>query len=271
MNVLISTDKKSFDGAKILVYSLMKYHKNVHWHVLSASISIESLAEKTVYRFRGIDDDDFIQLKKIVKYFDSDSTIELTDVTGLYGDYLAGSPNDLAGFTPYATFRLLADIVIPKSEHDLLYLDVDTMVCQNIDTEYHKYTTIDSPYAAHVVREACDYKGEMISGIMFFNMDICRRTKFFDTARRNYMKYDYQYPDQMAIRDTADPVNIEKSLNYMWDLVEATEPFKIIHFTNELEKVYAIGWHKFFLKYPQYNEIKEGIELLDELKFNTND
>lgn len=265
MNVMISVNQRAFTGAEVVIYSLMRYHKNVHWYVTTMEFTVCDTNNNCVDHI-GINQMHFHDLEKIVKYFDSDSTIELIDTTEYYMQYLACGPNDFTPFTPYTSIRLFSDLILPEDEHDLLYLDVDTLVCQNIDAEYKKYTSIDGPYAAYSIIEACDYKGEMVAGILFFNMDICRKTKFFETARKYYKTNEYKFPDQMAIRDTADPVDMDKSLNYMWPLDDAEEPIKIIHFTNRLSpKVYSVPWERFFQKFPQFKDIKEGIELINSL------
>ena len=268
MNVLISTNAKAFIGAELVVYSFMQHHKNVHWYVTTLNVAInDEYGEKHVHD--GISDDFAYELKKIVKYFDSNSTIEVIDTSDLFIKELAGSVNDLSPFTPFAAIRLMSDLIVPEDVHDLLYLDVDTIVRQNIEADYVKYTTIDGPYAAHIIKEACSHKGEMISSVIFFNMDICRKTNFFKKARENYKKFQYRFPDQMAIRDTADPVDIEENLNYMRPLEDAEDTIKIYHFSNKLApKIYNIGWEQFFIRFPQFTDIKEGVELVNSLNFN---
>lgn len=268
MNVLISTNAKAFIGAELVVYSFMQHHKNVHWYVTTLNIAInDPYGKKHVHE--GIGKEFAYDLKKIVKYFDSNSTIEVIDTTELFMNELANGANDLSPFTPYAAIRLMADLILPDNVHDLLYLDVDTIVRQNIETEYAKYTSINRPYAAHIIKEACNHKGEMISSVIFFNMDVCRNTNFFKKARSNYKKFIYTFPDQMAIRDAADPVDIEESLNYMRALEDAEDPIKIYHFSNKLQpKIYNIGWEQFFIKFPQFTDIKEGVELVNSLNFN---
>lgn len=266
MNVLISVNEFAYIGAKLTVFSFMKYHKNVNWFITSLNVKIDDKQSAIIHNHVGINDTMIKELTRIVKYFDDNSNVKYIDVTDLFKENLLGSPNDLSGFTPFAAIRLMSDLFIPNYIHDLLYLDIDTITCANITDEYIKYTRINSPYAAYVVPDACDDKGEMVSSVLFFNMDKCRDTNFFKTARKNYMKYQYKYPDQMAIRDTCDPVEIEESLNYMRPLYESDEPYKIVHFSNKLSpKIYGTTVARFFKIFPQFKYLQEELDLFDSI------
>ena len=83
------------------------------------------------------------------------------------------------------------------------------------------------------------------------------------------MNNEYQYPDQMARRDTCDPVEIEESLNYMRELFENKEPYKIVHFSKKLSpKIYYTTVDKFFKIFPQFNYLKEEMDIFDSINYD---
>ena len=170
MNILISVNEYAINGAKLTMFSFMKYHKNVNWFITTLNIKIEDEHEGLVHNHVGISQKMLEELTKIVKYFDSNSTVTFIDTTELYKEHLFGGPNDLSPFTPFANNRLMIDLFIPDYIHELMYLDIDTIILSSIEDDYYKYTNINSPYAAYVIPEACEHKGEMISAVMFFNL-----------------------------------------------------------------------------------------------------
>ena len=272
MNILISVNEYAINGAKLTMFSFMKYHKNVNWFITTLNIKIEDEHEGLVHNHVGISQKMLEELTKIVKYFDSNSTVTFIDTTELYKEHLFGGPNDLSPFTPFANNRLMIDLFIPDYIHELMYLDIDTIILSSIEDDYYKYTNINSPYAAYVIPEACEHKGEMISAVMFFNLDKCRETKFFETARRNFKKNFYTYPDQMAIRDTCEPIKIDESLNYMRELHEATIEIKIVHFSSRLApKIYHTVPELFFKKFQQFKYLQDEMKIFESIHFNLGD
>lgn len=265
MNILLCANEYAASGAEVVIYSLMRYNTNINWFVFTFSINLEDKEAGIIYTHKAVNQEQQTRLRKIVQCMDPNSNISFIDVAEVYDKYLAGSPNELTGFTPYTTLRLLADVCLPNV-NDLLYLDLDTLVQDNIEYEYNKYTSADAPYSAYTIPEACYGDGEMVAGVLFLNMMKCREIDFFKQARQNYMRNEYVYPDQCAIRDVCKPNNIEESLNYMRSLEETTFNPKIIHFSNELkEKIYVVGKNAFYRRYPQFKDIKEGIEMIDGL------
>ena len=272
MNVLISVNEYAINGAKLTMFSFMKYHTNVNWYITTLNLVIEDEKEGLVHNHVGISQSMLKELTRIVKYFDSNSTVTFIDTTELYKEHLFGGPNDLSPFTPFANNRLLIDLIIPEFVHELMYIDIDTITLTNIESDYNKYTNINSPYAAYVVPEACDHKGEMVSAVIFFNLDKCRETNFFKTARRNFKKHYYEYPDQMAIRDTCEPVKIDESLNYMRELYESKIEIKIVHFSSKLSpKIYHTLPELFYRKFPQFKYLQDEMKIFESIIFDLGD
>lgn len=265
MNIMLALNDAIVSGALCVLCSTMKHNKNVNWYILTMDIDMKYPTEPEVTRYTAIRDYKRKLMRRIVKYFDSNSNITFIDARQYYDKYLANSPNWCSGFTPYAPLRLLTGKILPHLDH-LLYLDCDTIVCKNLEPYYNKYCFTDHEYAAYRIPEACDMRGEMISGVLFMNLKKCRETGFFDRAIYNYCHNEYLYPDQMAIRDTCEPLDIEETLNYMRNLETCLTDPVIIHFSSELElKIYQTDWVVFFRRYPQFKYIDQYIEIIDGL------
>ena len=64
----------------------------------------------------------------IIRYFDPyNSSITFIDPIELYRTHLEGGANEFSCFTPFAAFRLLADLILIDLD-DVLYLDCDTVI-----------------------------------------------------------------------------------------------------------------------------------------------
>ena len=267
MNVLLAANERACPGVDTVLFSLLKHNKNINITIFTGTIDIDNNMG-VIYNHRKINKTQEERLRKIVAYFDSNSTIRIIDVAKEFDTVLKrGGVNEQTSFTPHSMLRLLIDLYYDNSIHDLLYLDSDIIVTDNIETEYKMYTTSDHAYSAYSAPAACDYKGEMNSGVMFFNLDKCREINFFKRARHNLINHVYKYPDQMAIRDVCDPNPIPTDLNFFDNLEDMYYMPKIIHFTDCFRvKVYnAKSPYYFFKMYPQFKYIYDGIHLIDQL------
>ena len=267
MNVLLAANEHACPGVDTVLYSLLAHNKNVNITIFTGTIDIDNHMG-TIYNHRGINQTQEKRLRKIVTYLDSESTIRIIDVSREFDTVLKrGGVNEQTGFTPHSMLRLLIDLFYDESVHDLLYLDSDIIVEDNIETEYEMYTRCDHAYSAYSAPAACEFKGEMNSGVMFFNLDKCREINFFKRARHNLINHVYDYPDQMAIRDVCNPNPISTDLNFFDNLEDRYYMPKIVHFTDQFKtKVYnAKSPYYFFKIYPQFKYIHDGIDLVDKL------
>lgn len=266
MNVLMSGDARVYPGIEIAIYSMMTHNKNVNWYILTMDIVMVTDTYERCYV--GLQDNQKDKLRKIVNYLDSNSHITFIDAYDLYAKYLAGSVNDLSAFTPYAALRLIADKVLPNC-NEFLYLDCDVAIMKNIESMYYDCASKKEEIAFGVYEpEACNWEGEMVSGVMFFNLDTARRYHFFEHARQNYKQNEYPFPDQMAMRDTAKVARLDPTYGYMWDYKKLNASPAILHFTNELVvKPYTDNHNlRYFYKvYPELEYIYKGTKLLDTI------
>lgn len=268
MNILIATDSNTYCGAELVIYTTLTHNKNVNFYIFTMDIELENKETGECYVYRGLTDWQKNKLKTIVNYFDKNSHIVIIDTKQYYLDYIQESPNKYSHFTPYATLRLLTDIILPNV-HNLLYLDCDTAVMGDISNIYNDYTHRECNYAAWIAEDACNGEGEMVSGVMIMNLDKMRETGFLHTARRNYMLNQYRYPDQDAIRDAGAPEPLPQYVGYCNNLDDCFEMPLILHFTNQLSpKIYGDkGRTFFFKKFPFLKYAKDGVELLDRINF----
>lgn len=134
MNIMLAGNDKVYYGIELVVYSTMAHNKNVHWYIVT--MDYEQRHDNSVHVYIGLQDWQKEKLEKIVNYFDAkNSSIIFIDGKELYDTYLYGGVNEINGFTPYAAFRLIADILFPDLDH-ILYLDCDTAVTTNIEGIY---------------------------------------------------------------------------------------------------------------------------------------
>jgi lipopolysaccharide biosynthesis glycosyltransferase len=268
MNILMATDSNTYCGCELVVYTTLTHNKNVNFYILTMDIEIDNEETGEHFVYRGLNDWQKSKLRRIVKYFDKNSHITIIDAKDYYLEHLKDSPNKYSCFTPYATLRLMADIILPHV-HNVLYLDCDTAVMGDITGVYEEYTHKDCNYAAWMAEDACDGEGEMVSGVMIMNLDKMRETGFLATARRNYMQNKYRYPDQDAIRDAGKPVHLPQYFGFCNNLDDCFDMPLVLHFTNQLSpKIYTDkGRTYFFKKFPFLQYVKDGVELIDRINF----
>lgn len=267
MNILIAASDNMYDGLEVVVCSTMKHNKNVHFYLMTMTININ--LEDGFHNFRRVTDEHINQLKKIIKYFDKNSDLKVIYTEECYCKNLEGNINEKNIFTPYANLRLLADILLPNIDN-CLYLDCDVSIQSNLNDMYEYYTKQDADYCAYKLPEACQYEGEMVSGVIIFNLNRIRKTGFLKKARRNIFENIYKYPDQMALRDAGEAFPMQETYSYMYDLTKCHYVPSIIHYTNEIyPKVYEVGKKViFYRKYPFLQYVQDTVELLKNVDIN---
>lgn len=267
MNVLFSANDIVYSGLELAVYTLLTHNKRVNIYVLTMDVNIENAETGVGIIYKSLEDWQKNKLRKIVKYLDRYSNITFINAREAYFKYgLDDSVNRLTGFTPFAALRLVADVLLPRVDK-VLYFDCDVAITGDISEFYGNFCNKDIHYGAYITPEACDGLGEMVSGVMFMNLEKMRKTKFLEKARNNYCKNLYHYPDQMALRDVESPEKFPQTIGYCDDLDEFDGIPLVIHFTNRVSpKIYTAKNREFFFKkFPFLNYAKEGITLLDTI------
>lgn len=239
----------------------MTYNKNIYWHILTCDIQVDD------HQYYGIIDPYKDQLRRFVKYYDINSEIEFIDPSDLYYQYLDKSVNRKTLFTPYASFRLLADLIFPNLEK-ILYLDCDTIVNGSLSLLYETYPNKNKSYAAYVAPVAKEGFGEMISGVIVFNLNECRKKNTLQIARYNYNHEIFKFPDQEALFYAEYPDILPDEFDHIHDFrLMAPHLPTIIHFTNENDhKIYSEPKGFFFKRYPQFQHYYDTMEMIKVLK-----
>lgn len=267
MNIVMAANESVYCGVELAIYSTLTHNKNINWYILTMDITLDN-----GQIFNGLSEPMKDKLAKVVDYLDpSGSNIVFIDCQEAYDRHLRGGVNEYSNFTPYATLRLLMDKMLPRI-NDALYFDCDIAVRGSFEDMYAACRK-DKEKAAYAVyaEDAFGHEGEMVSGVMFFNLDATRKNGFFDRAIHNFKTNQYQYPDQMAMRDAGSIARLNKAYGYMWDYQkENTEPV-IVHFTNGLSpKIYMArneGNEQWFYKvFPEFTYVRTGLRLIDTIR-----
>lgn len=270
MNVVLAANDQVCDGVELVLYSLLTHNKGVNIFIFTMSYLEVEHDNGLVIIYRGINETQGNKIKKLVKYLDSTSNIQIIDVLPEYMENLRGSVNERSSFTPFAALRLLADLVLPNMVEHFLYFDCDIAVTGDISYIYDDYAHRNINYSASFCEDACDGLGEMVSGVMILNLKKNRETGFLERARHNYMTNVYNYPDQCALRDADTADRLPANFGYCYPLENANEMPLVLHFTNQLSpKVYERdhGREYFYKRYPFLKYVKEGLELMDRINF----
>lgn len=271
MNVLFSANDIVYPGLELAVYTLLTHNKNVNIYVFTMDIYVGHDNIETHYC--QLTQKQMEKLNKIVQYLDHSSEICFIDVTKMYVDKLSGSINDGSHFTPFATLRLISDLVLTEV-NDVLYLDCDTAIQSNIEHMYHECLVGGKDCYGSYAYGAYDGFGEFVSGVFFMKLDKFRENKLLEKARKLYKENFYKYPDQMALRDSIKDIGrLAETYGYMDPIEECGYTPAILHFTNKLNpKVYSRKADEaeskaiiFYNRYPQFKYVQEGCKLIDTI------
>jgi lipopolysaccharide biosynthesis glycosyltransferase len=126
----------------------------------------------------------------------------LVNVTEGFEKKLAHGHNANTSFSPYSLLRLLALDYI--SEDRLLYLDADIMTCDDLSKLY------DLDMGQAEVAAVQDHiglywmgKGYFNSGVLLFNLALCRQSGYFERSLRYLTHHHLWMPDQTSLNRSA--------------------------------------------------------------------
>ena len=269
MNFLFASDSVVYDGLELAIYTLLTHNKGVNIYIFTMTITQNDNGNER--RFSELLPWQVEQIKKVVKYLDPTSNITIMNVASYYKDLIEGGVNELNGFTPYASLRLIVDKALPYVD-DILYLDCDTAVQGDLRGMYYDYLEKGHEYCASFAYDACEGKGEMVSGVLLMNIALMRKNKTLELARDKYKKHKYHYPDQMALDNTVKAYPLPETYGYMDALEDCNYNPMILHFTNKLNpKIYSTnnkGINNkvyFYRRYPQFKYVDDGVEMIKKI------
>ena len=194
MNILLSGNKKVFDGALSELISITNKTKEpVNVYIFTAELT------RLKPEFTAIDDKQIEFLDKIVKTKNKKNSVKKVDVTEIYEKEFKGSKNEDAYCTPYTLLRLLADLV-PNMPDKILYLDIDMMAAgdisklYNIDITNYEYAAAKEKYGSKLL-----YLDYINAGMLLLNMKKIKETKLLEKARELIKNKKMLFADQDAI------------------------------------------------------------------------
>ncbi len=242
INIMFCGNDKVFDGALTCALSIMKrskLSKPLKFYLLTMDVShikpeyLPISAEQTAF------------FNEVVKRYNPENSVERIDVTSLYMEEFAGSPNESAYCSPYTLIRLLADRVegIPDK---ILYLDIDVMfnrdvqLLYNIDVSEVEYAAARDHYGKYLINP-----NYVNAGVMLWNMKKMRETGLLIKARELIRQKKLTFADQSAIiRSTTSKKMLPQKFNDQKFLHKHTV---VRHFSKRL----------FWLPYPHTANIKQ--------------
>ena len=242
INIMFCGNDKVFDGALTCALSIMKrstLSEPLSFYMLTMDVS-HIKPEYLPISSRQIEFFD-----KVIKGYNPENTVRCIDVTELYNEEFAGSPNESAYCSPYTLIRLLADRVEGLPDK-ILYLDIDIMFNRDISLLY-SVDVSDVEYAA-----ARDHYGKYLikpnyvnAGVMLWNLKMMRETGLLAKARDLIRKKKLTFADQSAIiRSTTKKKMLAQKFNDQKFLHKHTV---VRHFSKRL----------FWLPYPHTENIKQ--------------
>lgn len=242
INILFCGNDKVFDGALTCALSIMKrseLSEPLRFYMLTMDVS------HIKPEYLPISDDQVDFFNEVIKKYDPENSVVKFDVTELYNEEFAGSPNESAYCSPYTLIRLLADRV-DRLPDKILYLDIDVMFNRDINLLY-SVDVEDVEYAA-----ARDHYGKYLisinyvnAGVMLWNLKMMRETGLLVRARELIRKKKLTFADQSAIiRSTTKKKMLPQKFNDQKFLHKHTV---VRHFSKRL----------FWLPYPHTANIKQ--------------
>lgn len=242
INIMFCGNRGVFDGALTCALSIMKRSRltePLKFYMLTMDVS------HIKPEYVAISNEQIEFFDEVIKSYSPENSVECIDVTELYNEEFAGSPNESAYCSPYTLIRLLADR-IDSLPDKILYLDIDIMFNRDINLLY-SIDVSEVEYAA-----ARDHYGKYLinpnyvnAGVMLWNLKKMRETGLLVNARDLIRKKKLTFADQSAIiRSTTKKKMLPQKFNDQKFLHKHTV---VRHFSKRL----------FWLPYPHTENIKQ--------------
>ena len=242
INILFCGNDKVFDGALTCALSIMKrseLSEPLRFYMLTMDVS------HIKPEYLPISDDQVDFFNEVIKKYDPENSVVKFDVTELYNEEFAGSPNESAYCSPYTLIRLLADRVEGLPDK-ILYLDIDVMfnrdinLLYSVDVENVEYAAARDHYGKYLISP-----NYVNAGVMLWNLKMMRETGLLVRARELIRKKKLTFADQSAIiRSTTKKKMLPQKFNDQKFLHKHTV---VRHFSKRL----------FWLPYPHTANIKQ--------------
>jgi len=253
INICYSGNKRIFEGLLMATMSITRNCEDaVHLYVLTMDLHEENP------NFLPFSDDQIKLLEDVLKEKNPESCATKVDVTDFYIKTLRDGKNHHNGYTPYATLRLLLDMV-PNMPDKMIYLDIDTM-CYNSIKELWDIDISD--YDCAIVK---DYMGRFWirynyfnSGVMLMNLKRIRENGLFEKCRQMVNKKKMIMPDQSALNKYAK----RKYLPFKFNEQRKIKPDTVVkHFCKGIVFFLPFGFHIYNIKQWNREKVHKSLKI----------
>lgn len=242
VNILFCGNYRVFDGILTCALSILKRSESREpyaFYIFTMDVSHLDPSYLPISR-RQID-----FFEQVIKQYDPENTVIMTDVTEFYSKEFAGCPNEGAYCSPYTLIRLFADEVEGMPDK-ILYLDVDIIfnrdvhLLYDIDLDGYEYAAANDHYGKYLINPHY-----INAGVLLFNLAYMRKTGLLEKARELIKTKKLLFADQSAIiRSTTRKKLLPQRFNDQKFLHKHTV---VRHFSKRL----------FWLPYPHTDNIKQ--------------
>lgn len=194
INLVYALDKKIFDGLILSVCSVARRtSRPLSIYLLTMSIKTDKK------EYFGLQEEHRVVIEKVVKKYHPQSTVRLIEMKDIYQKTMANGANKNTMYSPYTLLRLLLGSV-PNIPDKMLYLDVDTMVNQDISILYDKDIS-NYEYAASLDAIGHYWMGKTYinAGVLLLNIKKIKENKLFEKCIDYLMVNKKVFPDQTAL------------------------------------------------------------------------
>lgn len=253
INICYSGNKGIFEGLLLAVMSLAKTtEEELCVHVLTMDLTNENP------KFAPFSEEQFEILNKIVKEKNPKSRVLKVDVTNEYIEHLSKGKNHKNGYTPYATLRLLLDL-IPNAPDKMIYMDVDTMCCSDIkqldeiDVEGYDFASCKDYMGRFWIRPTyCN------SGVLLMNIKHMKESKLFEKCRKMVFKKKMLMPDQTALNKYGK----RKYLPFKFNEQRKIKPDTVVkHFCKGIVFFLPFGFHIYNIKQWNREKVHKSLKI----------
>lgn len=253
INICYSGNKRIFEGLLMATMSITRScEEPVHLYVLTMDLRDENP------NFLPFSDGQIKLLDDVLKEKNKESCATKVDVTEYYRQTLHDGKNHKNGYTPYATLRLLLDMV-PNMPDKMIYLDIDTM-CYNSIKELWDIDITD--YDCAIVK---DYMGRFWirynyfnSGVMLMNLKRIRENGLFEKCRQMVNKKKMIMPDQSALNKYAK----RKYLPFKFNEQRKIKPDTVVkHFCKGIVFFLPFGLHIYNIKQWNREKVHKSLKI----------
>lgn len=253
INICYSGNKRIFEGLLLAVLSLAKTTKEeLKVHILTMDLHEENP------NFLPFSDEQIELLDKILKEKNKNSQAIKIDVTKQYIEQLRDGKNHHNGYTPYATLRLLLDLV-PNMPDKMIYMDIDTMCVSDIkqlnDINIDGYdfgATKDYMGRFWIHTHYCN------SGVMTMNLKQIKENKLFEKCRKKVNKTKMLMPDQTALNKYGKKKYLPFKFNEQRKIKSDTV---VKHFCKGIVFFLPFGFHIYNIKQWQRDKVHKNLKI----------